>query len=298
MLEPRLTPELPVPLAVVCHDAGACNIILPWLQRRSFQLRAVMQGPARHLWRARFGEQAPLLDSLDEALAGARFLLSGTGWASPLEHQARVLAARQGVRSAAVIDHWVNYRERFERAGQTQWPDEFWVTDGHAEQLARWHFPSARVQRYSNLYLAEQVQRVQPLAEADQGVLYVMEPMRQDWGRGVAGEWQALDSFMQHRVAAGIPPSASIRLRPHPSDEGGKYAAWLARHPAVQLDHRASLADALQGARWVVGCESYALVVALAAGRTVFCSLPSWAPACRLPQAGIRRLLPASAVLA
>jgi len=287
-------PELPaldVPLAVVCHDAGACNVILPWLQRRSFQVRAVMQGPALRLWRARFGN-APLCHSLDEALRGARLLLSGTGWASALEHDARVMAQQRGVRSVALIDHWVNYPQRFVRDGHTQWPDEFWVTDDDALQLARWHFPASRVRLQHNGYLAEQVAAVRPMADIDQGVLVVMEPMRTDWGRGTAGEWQALDWFMQQRVAAGIPALAPIKLRPHPSDEAGKYATWLARHPAVQLDGSASLAEALQGTRWVVGCESYALVVALAAGRTVFTSLPPWAPRCRLPQAGIRALVP------
>ena len=289
-------PDLPAPLAVVCHDAGACNVILPWLQRRSFQVRAVMLGPALRLWRARFGD-APLCSSVEEALHGARLLLSGTGWASTLEHDARVQAQRLGVRSVALIDHWVNYPQRFERDGHTQWPDEFWVTDADALNLARWHFPADRVRVQHNGYLAEQVAAVQPLQATDEGVLYVMEPMRTDWGRGTAGEWQALDWFMQQRVAAGIPALAPIKLRPHPSDEAGKYAAWLARHPAVQLDGSATLADALQGVPWVVGCESYALVVALAAGRTVFTSLPPWAPRCRLPQAGLRPLMPATAVV-
>jgi len=40
----------------------------------------------------------------------------------------------------------------------------------------------------------------------------------------------------------------------------------------------------------VVGCESFALVVALAAGRRVCSTLPPWAPPCRLPQPGIVRL--------
>ena len=282
-------PEWPTPLAVVCHDAGACNVILPWLRTRSFQVRAVMRGPAQRLWRSRFGA-APLCDSIEEALDGASLLLSGTGWATSLEHDARVGAHERGVRSVAVIDHWVNYPDRFIRNGQTQWPDEFWVTDREAFDLARWHFPPERVRCHPNLYLAEQAAAVAPLADADQAVLYVMEPMRHDWGRGTPGEWQALDWFMERRGASGVPPTAPIRLRPHPSDEAGKYDAWLARHPEVQLDLSATLSQALQGARWVAGCESYALIVALAAGRTVLCSLPPWAPACRLPHAGLKRL--------
>jgi hypothetical protein len=95
---------------------------------------------------------------------------------------------------------------------------------------------------------------------------------------------------MQHRVWLGISPTTPLRLRPHPSDPAGKYDHWLAHHPGVVLDRHASLAQAMNSARWVVGCESYALVVALAAGREVWSSLPPWAPACRLPQAGVRKL--------
>lgn len=282
-------PELPQRLAVVCHDAGACNLILPWLGTAPGpQVRALMQGPARKLWRERFGEQG-LVETLDEALTGAELVLTGTGWASALEHDARVLAARLGQRCAAVIDHWVNYTERFERRGKVHWPDEFWLTDPEAVTLASSHFPVQRLRCYANGYIAEQLRSIAPLAQ-QQAVLYVMEPMRTDWGRGTAGEWQALDGFMQHRVAAGIPPGAPIRLRPHPSDDTGKYGQWLARHPNVHLDDSATLAAAIGRARWVVGCESMALVVALAAGREVFSSLPPWAPPCRLPHAGVRRL--------
>lgn len=286
---PLSDPDLPATVAVVCHDAGACNVILPWLRRPGLQVRAVMEGPARALWRARFGD-APLCHTLEEALAGVPLLISGTGWARTLEHDARLLAQRQGVPSAAVVDHWVNYPERFVVKGQQQWPDQFWLTDSDAVTLACQHFPQQRLRCYANRYLQEQVQAIAPLRAGHGDVLLVMEPARSDWGRGVAGEWQALDYFMQQRQATGIPEGTAVRLRPHPSDPAGKYDRWLARHAGVQLDTHSSLSRALNGARWVVGCESYALVVALAAGRQVWSSLPPWAPVCRLPQAGVQKL--------
>ena len=291
-------PDLPPAVAVVCHDAGACNLILPWLQRPGLQVRAVMQGPALALWRTRFGA-APLCSSLPQALAGVQLVITGTGWASTLEHDARVLAQRLQLRNAAVVDHWVNYGERFVFDDQQQWPSEFWVTDEEAVKLACQHFPQHRLRCYANRYLQEQVQAIRPLPGGPAGphtgdVLLVMEPARSDWGRGVAGEWQALDYFMQWRAAAGIPDGTTVRLRPHPSDAPGKYGDWLARHQGVVLDRHATLAQAISGARWVVGCESQALVVALAAGRQVFSSLPPWAPACRLPHAGVQRLAEAA----
>jgi len=295
-------PELPSPLAVVCHDAGACNVVLPWLDQPGLELRAVMQGPAAALWRARFGvagaERHPLVghshlvERIDDALDGAAMLLSGTGWASALEHDARQRAARRGVRSAAVIDHWVNYPERFERAGVVQWPDEFWVSDAEAVTLVCRHFPGAAVRCHTNLYLEEQAGAITRCNARAGDVLYVLEPMRSDWGRGTPGEFQALDYFVAQRAAAGVQPCAPVRLRPHPSDPPGKYEAWIQRHAEAgySLDRSATLAAAIGPSAWVVGCESYALVVALAAGRRVCSSLPPWAPGCRLPHAGIRHL--------
>jgi len=302
-----MTPALQSPLAVVCHDAGACNVILPWLRRPDLSQRAVMDGPAARLYRSRFGAAAAVPDAnapdaaLEAALRGAAMLLSGTGWASDLEHRARRLARARGVFSVAVIDHWINYPMRFERDGETVWPDEFWVTDERALAIAQTAFPGAVVRCFDNLYLRAEAAAIAPQPPSPQ-VLVVLEPARSDWGRGVAGEFQALDHFMQRRAEAGVPDTAPIRLRPHPSDPPGKYDAWIAAQRQrfagadVALDHHATLAGAIGASTWVVGCESMALVIALAAGRRVVSTLPPWAPPCRLPQPGIARLGLAEAV--
>jgi len=78
-------------------------------------------------------------------------------------------------------------------------------------------------------------------------------------------------------------------LRPHPSDPDGKYDDWVRNRKDIDIvvDTSSSLADAISKSNWVMGCESYALVIALAAGRKVYSALPPWAPACRLPHKGI-----------
>ncbi len=42
----------------------------------------------------------------------AASIITGTGWASDLEHSARLLAASHGKPTIAVIDHWVNYEAK------------------------------------------------------------------------------------------------------------------------------------------------------------------------------------------
>ena len=88
-----------------------------------------------------------------------------------------------------------------------------------------------------------------------------------------------------------LPPGAQVRLRPHPSDPPGKYDGWIARHAdRACLDDAADLAGAIGGCAWVAGVESFALVVALEAGRRVVVTLPPWAPPCRLPHRGLLHL--------
>lgn len=281
--------ELPRPLALALHDAGAANIVIAWaVEAERAPERVWAAGPARTLWRERFGP-AGLVDDLQTLLEGAACLLGGTGWASNLEHEARIEAARRGVRSIAVIDHWVNYTARFERDGTAQLPDEIWVTDAHAAAIAEREFARTPIAIRPNAYLRQQVEAAGP-APHDGDVLFVAEPARSDWGRGRAGEFQALDRLMERRCAAGIAHNAPIRLRSHPSDPPGKYAEWIAAHSGVTLDKSPDLASALAAARWVVGMNSAALVVALAAGREVFCAIPPWGPPCTLPHDDIGRL--------
>jgi hypothetical protein len=262
-------------------------------------VRPCLAGPALALW----GGRGPVL-ALEQALDGACAVLSGTGWASSLEHEARRAARARGLPSVAVLDHWTNYPQRFERecerdgkhVSEGVLPDALWVSDAHARALAEASFPGVPVAELPNLYLQQQAARIGPppaaIAGAPARVLYVLEPLRGSWGAlPQPGELLALDFFAEHLALLGL-QGAAVRLRPHPSDPPGKYDAWLARHAALgaTLDDSASLADALAWADTVAGCQTYAMVVALAAGRRVVSSVPPWAPPCVLPHPAIVHL--------
>jgi len=285
--------DLPRPWAVVCHDAGGSNALLALLAAAGAPagIRAFMAGPALSTWRQRFGT-APLAASLDEALDGAGSVLTGTGWATSLEHDARALARRRGLPCAALLDHWANYAQRFTRDGQTVLPEQIWVTDAQALRIARDEFPGADLRLQPDFQIQEQLEGIHDVRVAPPTLLYLLEPARDDWGRGRPGEFQALDYFASRWPLPGVPAHARVVLRPHPSDPPGKYAGWVESQTGfvTALEVGGSLREALSGTRWVAGCESHAMVVALAAGRTVFGTLPPWAPRCRLPQPGIIHL--------
>jgi len=296
-----MTPSLGLITSVVCHDAGATNLIFSWLKSWhdddllfTHEFKLFISGPAEKIW-----QQNPLplsrfqiSKSLEAAIIGSHCVLTGTGWASDLEHQARQKAQALGIPSIAVIDHWVNYAMRFERDGVVVLPAQIWVADAEAARLANAQFEGVPVIELPNVYLQEMVQHIPAVPVGCRNLLFVLEPVRNDWGRGVQGEFQALDFFVQHLAQVVGQGPVQITLRPHPSDPADKYTAWMQAQEClnIQLDQQMDLNQAIAQARWVVGVESFALVVAAAAGRETFSALPPWAHRCRLPIQGLVHL--------
>jgi len=286
---------------VVCHDAGASNLIFAWLRhwceaglldQHVFNL--MLQGPAEKAW---LNLPIPLpqvqiFKSLEFALEGSQTVLTGTGWSSSLEHQARQLAIQMSFPSIAVLDHWVNYAQRFERDNVLVMPDQIWVSDHVAESIAKDLFANTPVLTLPNLYLQNLVKRIPAVPMDCRNLLYVLEPVRNDWGRGVPGEFQALDYFIQHLTMLFGNDKVNITLRPHPSDPPNKYKSWVEANPLldIRIDSQSDLSEAITQAKWVVGVESFALVVANAAGRETFSSLPPWAHKLQLPDPGIKQI--------
>jgi len=286
---------------VVCHDAGAANLVFAWLRDwtesgllEEFKFKLLLLGPAEKIW---MQNPVPLpqmvwLTELSNGLEGCQTVLTGTGWASTLEHDARQLAASLQIPSIAVIDHWVNYRQRFERQGLVVLPSQIWVSDPYAESLVKTLFKDVPVLTLPNVYLKDLIKDIPPVKQNCRNLLYVLEPLRTDWGRGQPGEFQALDYFVEHlQKIVGAKP-VQITLRPHPSDPVGKYDEWIDLHSNIniQLDTQISLKEAVAQARWVVGANTFAIVVASAAGRETYSSLPPWGGHFHLTKLGIREL--------
>lgn len=280
--------DLNSPIAVVAHDAGAANLIISWLKRGKKPVHPYMIGPAAKLWEAAF-PNLPLCVSLRDAFNGALSVITGTGWASSIEHDARSIARELNLYSIAVLDHWVNYSERFLRGNEVHWPDEIWVADHWAFKIAKREISEIPIYLFDNFYLQDQVAKISP-APANGVVLYILEPVRQNWGREQAGEFQALEFALKQINRISLREVPQILLRPHPSEFPFKYEKYIVSDARLKMDTSDDLASAISLADIVVGVESFALTVALEAGRVVYSSLPPWAPALRLPQPGIREI--------
>ncbi len=288
-------------VAVVSHDAGGAEILSSWLNRAHCQASVVAAGPAESIFRRKC-PQAEFL-SLDEALAKSAWVLCGTGWQSSLERHAIARGRALGKKTVAFLDHWVNYRERFEEGGHSVLPDEIWVGDVEAERIARTLLDQTLVLLQPNPYVEDLLAEIARIQTGKSGsaanrVLYVCEPIadhalaqygdERHWGYT---EYDALRFFLTNVAALGQPVDA-ITIRPHPSEQADKYqwADGLIPLPAVEFGGKKTLLEETLESDIIVGCESMAMVVGLLAGKRVISTIPPGGRPCQLPHRDIEHM--------
>jgi hypothetical protein len=287
-------------VAVISHDAGGAEILSSWLSRANCVASVVVSGPAEAIFR----RKCPCAEflTLDDALEKSDWLLCGTGWQSSFERKAIARGRALGKKTVAFLDHWVNYRERFDEAGVSVLPDEIWVGDADAERIARAQFDVTPVLLQSNPYIEDllaEIARTQtvPSASTASRILYVCEPVAEHalaqygnerhWGYT---EHDALFFFLTNVAALGQPIDA-ITIRTHPSEPVDKYQ-WAQDFAAlpIQFGGKHTLLEETLAADIVVGCESMAMVVGLLAGKRVISAIPPEGRRCQLPHQEIEHM--------
>lgn len=287
--------ELSSPYCIVCHDAGAGNILLSREQALGFPAtRYILSGPSLEKWKSIIPRDKQF-SNLEDAFLEQHSIVTGTGWSSRREHDARKLAKAKGVYCYALIDHWVNYSERFSREDETILPDEIIVSDDEARQLAEQVFPNHPISQMDNYYLlAASGRYFKAKRTRHNEILYILEPVHEDWGgtKSIDEEFQALNYFCEYLQKYFEFSFSNIRLRLHPSETKDKYQSWVDEHPdlPIEFDTYSDIESSIANADWVFGCESYGLIVALECGKEVYSTIPHWAPLARLPHKQLRHI--------
>ena len=287
-------------LAVVSHDAGGAEIVSSWLRQNPQPYCLVLGGPAVAIFQRKLGdiEICPLADAIEFC----DWVLCGTSWQSNLERLAIAQAKAADKKVVSFLDHWVNYKERFQEQGETVYPDEIWVGDVEAEKIAHTHFPGRTIVLKSNPYFQDlqltldKVKAV-PANPEQCAVLYICEPIRehallQHGDERYLGytEIDALHYFLSNVIVLGCPVSR-IKIRPHPSERKDAYN-WVkqASSLVIEIGGDKTLLEETVEVDVVVGCESMAMVVGLLAKRRVISTIPPGGNPCSLPHLEIEHM--------
>ena len=281
---------------IVTNDAGAANHIIAWINESNLcNFRIYAKGPSIQLWLIKF-PKITLYNNISKALSGSNKLIAGTGWASDEEFNSIKLAKQKNIYSIAVIDHWTNYESRFIRDGEKILPNEIWVTDNYALDLAKKIFNKIPVHLKPNHYLENLTseiknKEIKPRSEST-NILYLAEPILSAKNNDEIGlEFIALNFFMQNVNSLPINDKCVIKLRPHPSEKNDKYLEFEKKFKdLIQIDIENSLAELITWSDIVIGYQTYALVVAFFSNKITYLCDPDLIPASNLPFPEINRL--------
>jgi len=261
-------------VAVVAHDAGGAAILASYVAQEKVDALFVVDGPAELIFQQRLGEIRAV--SLTEALATCDWVLTGTGWQTEFEWQAIRKGRAAGKYVATFLDHWVNYQARFVRNGVTCYPDEIWVGDEHAAELARKSLPELAIRQVDNPYFSYFVSEVERIRAAGserthgKNILFVCENINRDGFH----QDDAIRYFMSNLNSLGV-EVGQILIRPHPSEPADKYA-WVAEEFGgdVRLSSGAPLTEEVAASDIVAGCSSMSMALAVMSGRRVISCIP------------------------
>jgi len=290
-----------VRVALVSHDAGGSEVVSSYVRQHGLECRYALSGPALRIFERKLGTIALL--SPEEAITQCDWLLCGTSWQSDMEWRAIGLARACGKRSVAFLDHWADYQERFVRKGTVHLPDEIWVGDSIALDIARSTFPNISVSLVPNPYLIDLKAELAVIPrrprQNDIGldVLYVCEPTGEHALRAYGDEryWgyteqDALRYFLSNLRVLNAPVNRIV-IRLHPAEAPNKYQ-WVRQEfdLPIAFGQKRLLLEEIMECDVVVGCASMAMVVGLLAEKRVVSSIPPGGRACSLPQTEIEHL--------
>ncbi len=259
-------------IGIVANDAGAANLILGWIkEQKNLNLYFCLSGPAIKIFQDEMFFKENL--DLEETINNSSVIITGTSYKSMLEHNARIYAKKNKIISIAVIDHWVNYEDRFIRACKKVLPDIIWVFDEFAEKIAKNIFTETKIEAYENFYLKNLVRNIKKIEKvklnSETNILYVLEPIRKKSIKKTPFEFEVLNFFLSKIKNLKSKNNLKIRLRPHPSEKSEKYEKWMKANNNLSLSItiNRTLEEDIAWADIVVGYESFALVVASASSK-------------------------------
>ncbi len=287
---------------IVAHDAGGANILAHLADTFHGEVYFALSGPANEIFLERFGEELVHNKGI-KSLSSISAVVTGTSEKSDFEWRVIQEALSIGKPVYTFLDHWINYRQRFERDGVVLNPTEIWVGDKYAFSIAVTEFPGWVVRRIENPYTRAVLSKIAELRHdtttgsavpnlsgGQTQVLYVTEPAGRlarnlDGHPGIQGytEFDAARYFLDHAFEA-FPDLRALRIRIHPSEPRNKYDALLSKYTEIPISiSEWPLASDLAHSSAVVGVHSNVLSIAVEAKLPAFSAIPPGGMRCILP---------------
>ena len=282
-------------IGIVSNDAGGANIILSWLKSQKKDFRTYLSGPAVKIF-SKYNNKKNKKKSLKELFKDSDFIITGSGWQSNLEFNAIKKAKYENKKVITFLDGWTHYRERFIRKSLLVLPDELWVTDKYAFQLAKKNLKEIKkIKIVSNPYFKEinlKLKKLKKKKFKSINILYATEPISVNKNFNIKcnyTEFDALKFFLKNINKITKKKINKITIRIHPSEKKNKYNFLIKefKNLLIQVSKNKYLYRDILENNWIVGCNTTPMIVGLINKKKVFSSIPTNSKKSTFPFKGI-----------
>lgn len=207
-------------------------------------------------------------------LEDCTLFLATTSWDFNLK-ELFCICKRKQVPSIVILDHWIDFRERFgypDKDWENNLPDFIALMDEEAYKIAA-QLKLPNLVRVNNYYLAdikEQYKKLTPINEESTDLLIVSQtiPFKKNTFNYIGSiEYNLLHFVKRHFEKLAIRYKINkIQIRLHPSQDKAVMTEYLAILDGIPVEiHSAneiSLIEQISAARLVIGLNSMALLIA------------------------------------
>ena len=247
-------------IGVAAHDAGGAEQI-SWLLRNIPQRAlAYVDGPAKRI----FKNSDIAFDTVDKLteIMECDLIITGSGWMSRLEVTAIKEAKLRDIPCLTILDHWVNYLERF-GTDEKSLPQILAVTNSIALQMAQEKFPNKLVWLLPDFQLENYQDAMRKTKKTPTCVLILLEPtstLNSMFAINDSVIENLIDSAIALKQAKGL---STVIIRPHPSQmDDPSLADKLQEFPGeIKISNASSLLEDLEISTVVLGLNSYAMYI-------------------------------------
>ena len=218
----------------------------------------------------------PLL--LDDAIHQANWVITGTSWSSDLEYEAIKKAKKLNKFVVTYLDHWVNYRERFNWHGPEILPDEIWVGDRAAFDLAAEVFPEVNIKEVPNPYWKDFKNKFDDVEaipdEEGAKILFAssnIDGIRKQQKDIKFSDYEILEIFLNKLPSLSFYEKIEeITIKNHPSEPANKYEKFNFKnfHKKVILNSNKSNILLIKENSYIAGYESMLMVLGSVCGKS------------------------------
>jgi len=292
-------------ILTICHDAGGAEVISSFIRKnqKKYRLFCFTEGPAKKVFERKglgsmVAGENPDITGIMERTGRIDLVLTGTSWATSLEIDFIREARRKKIKTAAYLDHWTNYRERFgypKNDWKNNLPDEIWVGDKYALALAKKKFAGRRIKLVPNVFLGE-IRRdwckIKKSALEEKTILFVSEPIDGMKNKGESSVEIVILGKLLKLLVKNF-PEIKVVIRLHPSERINKYERIMNKYGRalkISVEANQTMFESLARCSAVIGMKSMFLVVSVLCGKKTASFLPEKNLHCLLPDSRIAKI--------